>query len=49
MSCRYPRGVPLVFGLAYFALDVWRGCAHEALLLVWDRQRVDRGIPSIFG
>ena len=49
MSTRYPRGTALTFSMTYFALDVWRGCAHEALLLVWDQQRVDRGVPSIFG
>jgi len=42
------RGLAYPFPLAYFLLDTWRGCTHECFLLVWDQQRVDRGIPSIF-
>ncbi len=44
------RGVAYPFPLAYFALDVWRGWGcDEAHLMVWNQQRVERGIPSIFG
>jgi hypothetical protein len=45
---RYPRGILLSLPLTCFALAVWCGSAHEAILLVWDRQRVERGIPSVF-
>ena len=44
-----PRGFAYPFPLAYFALDTWRGCEHEAFLVLWNQERVDRGIPSIFG
>ncbi len=45
---RYPRGIGMKFPLAYFALDTWRGVQHETYLVLWDQQRKDRGIPSIF-
>ena len=43
------RGIAYPYPLAYFALDTFAGRTHESYLLVWDQQRVDRGIPSIFG
>ena len=43
------RGFAYPFPLAYFVLDVFRGAHHEAHLLLWDRQRVEKGIPSIYG
>mgnify|MGYP001572600686 CR=1 FL=1 len=45
---RYPRGCAYPFPLAYYLLDVFKGGVHECWLLVWDQERTDRGIPSIF-
>lgn len=36
------------FPLAAFLLSAWLGNAHEAFVLVWNRQRVEDGTPSIF-
>ena len=41
-------GVAYPFPLAYFLIDVFDKQAHECFVLVWNQQRVDRGIPSIF-
>lgn len=49
MTDRYPRGIAYPFPLAHYVLDVFRDSAHECFLLVWDRQRIERGIPSIYG
>lgn len=43
------RGLAYPFPLAYFVLDVFNDSAHECFLLVWNQQRVDSGVPSIFG
>lgn len=43
------RGVEYPFPLAYLLLDVFNDQAHECFVLVWDQQRVDRGVPSIYG
>ncbi len=48
MKERY-RGVAYPFPLAFYLLDVWNGQRHAALSVVWDQQRKDRGVPSIFG
>ena len=43
------RGVAYPFPLAYFLLDAWNGARHAMFVVMWDQQRKDRGIPSIFG
>ncbi len=43
------RGVAYPYPLAYYLLDVFNNRAHATYAVLWDQQRKDRGIPSIFG
>lgn len=42
------RGIAYPFPLAYALLDAFNSRMHACFVLVWDQQRKDRGVPSIF-